>query len=450
MEATYGLVSLLPVTVVIISAIITRRALEPLLLGALVGFFILAKENFVVAYLGALYAELGTSAYFIIIFGLFGIYIRLLEESKAISGFTNWGLKFAKNKKKTALLTWVMGMVLFLDNYFSILGAGVSNKEIADKNKMSREFYTYSVNMVACATCVLIPLSLWGVFMSGQIETTLGLQTGAGIGVIAKSIPFMFFAFISPIMVLLYQFKIVPLFGPMKAAEIRVETTGKLLPYDDVDAVASVDAEESEKGNIVNFIIPMVALIVVTLITSDLLYGLLVGIACCYVMYIGQKLIKPEHAFDIIPAGFQDMFIVTAIVISAFVLQQANDQLGLATFVVSSVEPYMNAGLLPAIAFVLLMILGFVTGSFWGMMAVCFPIILPLADSLGTNMYMAIGAVVAGAAAGSSTCFYGDSATLICGVTKLKNIDYARTALPLCIPPIIISIIAYLIAGFIF
>ncbi len=448
--ADYGLLSLIPVLVVIVSAIITKRALEPLILGTLVGFIILAKENFVVAYLDSLYGELGESSYYIIIFGLFGIYIHLLEKANAISGFTKVGLRFAKNKKKAAFLAWIMGIVFFLDNYFSILGAGISNREIADKNKMSREMFSFAVNAVACCTCVLVPLSLWGVFMSGQIETTLGIGTGMGLSEIIKSIPFMFFAWVLLVFVLLYQFRIIKPFGPMKKAEERTETTGAVLP-EDLAAQAPANSDEDEKTvNILNFIIPMASLIAVTLITQELTYGLIVGIVLCFILYIAQKLITAAEAFDAICKGFEEMFVVTALVISAFVLQNANDELGLAPFVVNSVVNVISAPLLPVIAFVLLMVLGFVTGSFWGMAAVCFPIMLPLAQALNANIYLTIGAVIAGCAAGSATCFYGDSVTLTCGLTKIRNIDYLRNALPMLIPPIIVTIIIYIVAGFIF
>ncbi len=446
----YGLISLVPVLVVIVSAIITKRALEPLILGTLVGFVILAKENFVVAYLDSLYGELGESSYYIIIFGLFGIYIHLLEKANAISGFTKVGLRFARNKKKAGFLAWIMGLVFFLDNYFSILGAGISNREIADKNKMSREMFSFAINAVACCTCVLVPLSLWGVFMSGQIEMTLGIEMGTGLGEIVKSIPFMFFAWVLLVFVLLYQFRIIKPFGPMKKAEERAETTGAVLP-EDLAAQAPANSDEDEKPvNILNFIIPMASLIAVTLVTQELTYGLIVGIVLCFILYIAQKLITAAEAFDAICKGFEEMFVVTALVISAFVLQNANDELGLAPFVVNSVVNVISAPLLPVIAFVLLMVLGFVTGSFWGMAAVCFPIMLPLAQALDANIYLTIGAVIAGCAAGSATCFYGDSVTLTCGLTKIRNIDYLRSALPMLIPPIVVTVIIYIAAGFIF
>lgn len=445
--ATYGIISLLPVAVVIVTALITKRALEPLILGTLVGFIILAKENFVVAYLDSLYGELGESAYYVIVFGLFGIFIHLLEKANAISGFTKLGLKFANNKKKTGLLTWVMGIIFFLDNYFSILGAGVSNRKIADENKMSREMFAFSINTVACCTCVLIPLSLWGVFMSGQVETTLGLEKGEGLAEVIKAIPFMFFAWVSLVFVLLYQFRVIKPFGAMKSAEIRAEEEGILLPRDLAEQAAP--EEEGKQTSVWNFLIPMISLIGVTLWTQELLYGLIVGVVLCFVLYIPQKLIGFSQAFDSICRGFEEMFVVTAIVISAFVLQNANDELGLAPFVVNSVVDFISAPSLPIIAFVILMLLGFVTGSFWGMAAVCFPIMLPLAQALDANLYLTIGAVIAGAAAGSATCFYGDSITLSCSISKIRNNDFLRTGLPMMIPPIIVTMIAYLIAGFV-
>lgn len=446
--AAYGAISLLPVAVVIVSAIITKRALEPLILGTLVGFIIIAKDNFIIAYLDSLKVELGESSYFIIVFGLFGIYIHLLEKANAISGFTRLGLKFANNKKKTGLLAWFMGIIFFLDNYFSILGAGVSNRKIADENKMSREMFAFSVNSVACCTCILVPLSLWGVFMSGQIESTLKLAEGAGLAEVIKSIPFMFFAWVMLVFVLLYQFRIIKPFGMMKKAETRAEETGALLPEDIMEAAEDADAEKPATS-IWNFLVPMAALIAVTLYTQELLYGLIVGVLLCFVLYIPQKLVGFSQAFDAICRGFEEMFVVTAIVISAFVLQNANDELGLAPFVVNSVVDIINAPLLPLIAFVILMLLGFVTGSFWGMAAVCFPIMLPLAQALDANLYLTIGAVIAGAAAGSATCFYGDSVTLTCGILKIRNIDFLRTALPMLVPPIIVTMIVYLVAGFV-
>lgn len=447
MESTYGIISLLPVIVVIVTAIITKRAVEPLILGSLVGFFILEKQHFVTAYLDSLFGELGESAYYVVIFGLFGIFVCLLEQSNAISGFTQSCLKFANNKKKAGILMWVIGVIMFLDNYFSILSAGIATREIADRNKMSREMFAFSVNSVACCTCVLVPISLWGVFMQGQIEQSLGLEAGTGLGELVKAVPFTVLAWVLLVFVLLYQLRIIKPFGKMKDAELRAETTGRLLP----EGLEEEHEGEEEKGvtNIWNFLIPMIGVVGVTLVTSELMYGLLVAIVLCFLLYIPQKLLKFGQAFDTICKGFEDMFVVTAIVISAFVLQNANDALGLAPFVVNSAVGIMSANLLPVVAFIILWALGFATGSFWGMMAVCFPIMLPLATQLDASIYLTIGAIISGAAAGSATCFYGDSVTLSCGIAKIRNNDYLQTGLKLMIPPMVVTAVIFVILGFV-
>ncbi len=445
---TYGIISLLPVAVVIVTAMTTKRALEPLVLGALVGFAILSRERFIFSYLDALFFEISNSAYFIVVGGAFGAFIRMLEESKAITGFTRLIMGVANTKKKSVIITWLIGMVFFFDNKFSNLSAGLSNREVSDKNKLSREMFTFNINTVACSTCVLVPFSLWGVFMSGQIESALELGNGEGIKEITKAIPFMIFPIITPIIVLLFNFRMIPIFGGMKKAEKRVEQEGQV--QSEFQGKSEI-LEQHVDGNPLSvwyFLIPMIALVATTFYFGDLLYGLLVGVIVCSIVYSVKGLLKTGEVLDIIPKGCNDMFVVIAIIISAFVLQQVSIELGLVTYLIGTLEPYLIGGLLPTISFLLLLGLGFATGSFWGMLAICFPMILPLAASLNMNMYLIIGAIISGVSAASVTCFFGDSVTLACEITKVKNIDYAKTALPLTVVPLITTTIAYLVLGY--
>ena len=103
MEGTYGALSLIPVIVVIATAIITKRAVEPLILGTLVGYVIIAKEKFVLAYLDSLYVELGESAYYVVIFGLFGIFIRMLDQSNAVFRIYEAGPQICQHQEKSRL-----------------------------------------------------------------------------------------------------------------------------------------------------------------------------------------------------------------------------------------------------------------------------------------------------------------------------------------------------------
>lgn len=124
MEGTYGILSLLPVFVVIVTAIITKRAVEPLILGTLVGYAIIAKEGFIVAYLDSLYTELGESAYYVVIFGLFGIFIHMLDKANAVSGFTKTGPEICQHKKESRFSDLDYGNHIFLGQLFQCVGCG--------------------------------------------------------------------------------------------------------------------------------------------------------------------------------------------------------------------------------------------------------------------------------------------------------------------------------------
>jgi Na+/H+ antiporter NhaC len=131
------------------------------------------------------------------------------------------------------------------------------------------------------------------------------------------------------------------------------------------------------------------------------------------------------------------------------VLQDVNDALGLTPFVIDSVAPIMSSALLPAIVFVVISILAFSTGSFWGVAAIAFPIVLPLAAQMDVNIFVSIAAVATGTVFGSQACFYSDSVTVVAAATGIRNMDYAKNSIPLIMIPFAIGIIGYLICGFV-
>ena len=143
------------------------------------------------------------------------------------------------------------------------------------------------------------------------------------------------------------------------------------------------------------------------------------------------------------------MVLCTAIVLSAFLLQKANGELGLTEYVISVAEPVINAKLLPVISFIICSVIAAFTGSFWGTMTIASPILIPLATTLGADTILVGGAIVSAGAFGSHTCFFGDAVTLASAVTGISNTDYARTALPMIIAPTAIAIILFTIFGFI-
>lgn len=445
---TYGIISLIPVAVVIITAIITKRALESLILGTFVAAIILTKTAWWGTWFDYTLAEIGDSAYYIIMFGMFGALIRILDFSGAALGFSAVGARVANTRKKTMMFTWALGIIIFVEDYLNALGVGVAMQTLTDKWKISREYLAFIVNSTGAAVCILVPFSSWGVLYASQIEQVGILKGISGFSAYVNSIPYMLYAWIAVIIVPLFCLGVIPLFGPMKKAEVRALTQDRVFP----DYHYGGDVVESMKtgikpSNALNFIIPMVALIAVTIYTGDIVLGVIISTLTTFVMLFPQKLMTLGQFCDHIVEGFKDMLYVTMLVLAAFVLQNFNDALGLTPYVIDSVAPILSPALFPMVTFLVVGALAFCTGSFWGVAAISFPIILPLAVALGVNPYVAIGSVAAATAFGSHACFYSDAVTVTCAATGLKNMDYAKTSLPLIALPFVLGIIAYLILG---
>ena len=448
----YGILSLVPVVVVVATALISKRTLEALGLGSIVGFIILNKLGFFTAWLDATLTVLTDSAWYIMVFGTFGIVIALLEKSGGALGFSDLGSKLAKSRGAALIVTWILGIIIFIDDYLNNLGVGLAMRNITDKYRVSREFLGYVINSTGAAVCVLIPVSTWGVFMATQYEALGVTVNGTGLGAYIASVPYMFYGWAAVLIVPFYALRILPRFGPMKKAEIRADETGDVFP-ESFHALNEAGAAMEEgiivKSHALNFIIPMLVLIGVTIYKEDILYGVIMGVVTCAVIYLPQKLMTTNEFFDVSLEGFKSMTQVIGIVIAAFILQAANEGLGLTPFVIETVKPLISPALLPVITFVIIAFLAFATGSFWGIAAISFPIIIPLAQALDANVFMAGAAIVSATAFGSHACFYSDAATLTCAATGLQNIDYAKTSLPLLIIPTAIAMVLFIVFGFI-
>ncbi len=454
-ETTYGIISLLPVLIVIVSALITKRTLECLIIGSMVGFVILNGRSFLGEWVNAALDVFGESAWYILVFGVFGVVIMLLEKSGGAQGISQLGTKFSKSRGMALIATWVLGILIFIDDYLNNMGVPVAMRNVTDKFKVSRELLAYIINSTGAAICVLIPISSWAVFMSGQYDS-LGIvgSNGTGLGAYIQSIPYMFYAWIAVIMAPLIAFKVIPLFGPMKQAELRA-AAGDVFPPSYYERLKKNELEEIkeefEPGKVkaMNFVLPMVIFVAGTILTDgDILMGGILTIVACAVMFIPQKLMTVAEFCDLSFKGFTSMAFVTGLVLTSFILGKANEGLGLTPYIIGQVEPLLSPALLPAITFLLVAFLAFACGSFWGIIAIVAPIIIPLALALDCNVYLIGAAMISGTVFASHTCFYADAVTLISATCQIQNTDYAKTAIPIAMIPVVISTILYLVFGF--
>ncbi len=445
----YGIVCLIPSALVIILALATRRILEPLLVGAVTGFLISAgPSGFFTAFIDATYAVMmdAVTVWIALVVGLFGVLIIWLDKGGGAQGFSNLIQKVATSRKKVLLATWILGIIVFIDDYINAMAVGAAMRKLSDKFNISREYLAYIINSTGTDVCVLIPATTWFAFMLAQMEA-VGIEGGASAYFAA--IPFMFYPWIAVLMVPLVILGIVPMYGPLKKAEERAKA-GQVLPdstYEEFkDQVATEDAN---KSSAFNFIVPMLVAAIVTITTGEALYGVIIALVVCFLMFVPQKLMKFWDLCDGIVQGFRDMLFVIMLIIIAFILQRANDSVGLTDFVITNVASIISPGLLPAVCFVTVAILMFVVGSFWGIAAISFPIIIPLAIAMDVNLSLAAASIISASAFGSQACFFSDAATITCGTTQIKNMDYARCALPYIAIPFVLATILFIIFGFV-
>ena len=278
---SHGLIAVLIILVVIIGAITTRRCVEFLIGGSLLAALVLYGKDFLVQWCTILQEVFADNVWIVLVCGLFGSLIALLQASKGTFGFSKVIAKICTNEKRTLLASFILGVLIFVDDYLNVLSIGVCMKGVYDKRKIPRETLAYMLDATGAPVCVLLPFSTWAVFYASlfeEEESVKALGYATGIQAYIHAIPFCFYPIITLLIVLLFSLGIMPKLGSMKAAYKRVAETGKVYS----NASRKYNHEErkgfEEEGNIWNFLIPMIALVAIAVVTGNLLLAVIVAL----------------------------------------------------------------------------------------------------------------------------------------------------------------------------
>lgn len=447
-----GLIAIFIILFIIVGAISTKKCVEFLIAGSLVAALIMYKGSFITQWCTLIQTALADNVWIIVVCGLFGSLIALLQAAKGSLGFAKLVDKLCNTEKKTLLTTFVLGILIFVDDYLNVLSIGVCMKGVFDKKKIPRETLAYMLDSTAAPVCVLLPFSTWAAFYASlffEQDCVTAAGFTSGMNAYTSAIPFCFYPIVTLIIVLLFALGIMPKIGGMKKAYDRVAQTGKVYS----DASRKYNHEEykgyEEDGNIWDFLIPMGVLVGVCVATSDVLVAVVLAIITCFVIYVPRKVIKFDEFFNTVAKGFADMIPVLILLVVAFAVQSIAQEMGLADYIIENMTPLLSAATFPVLTFILVAALGFTTGSFWGMCAVVTPIVFPLAAALGANPVLVMGAIVSGGAFGSHACFYGDATVLASTGACIDNMEHTVSQLPYVLIASAITIVGYLICGFV-
>ncbi len=430
----YGLACLVPTICVLAIALVTHRTFEALLGGVLVGFVMLDPRNFFGNFTTALTDVMRgeTVGWVILVCGLFGSLIHLLIKSGGASAFAAAMLRWVRSPRSALTVTWIMGLAIFIDDYLNALTIGSSMRSVTDRFKISREMLAYIVDSTAAPVCVLVPFSTWAIYVAGLMEANGLAPAKGGLEFYLRCIPYVFYGWTATLLVPMVIAGIVPLFGPMKRAELRAQG-GEVVPPNTSGTTMDLptEAEHAHPARLLHFMGPVAVLIAATIYFDvDALKGVLVALAFTAALMIATGRMTASSTMESAVSGFQSMLYPLAIIVMSFVLKDVNDRLGLTEFVIRTVTPWMNRQVLPALAFVTLSLATFSTGSFWGVYAIATPILAPLAQSLDVNPHLAMGALISAGAFGSHACFYGDATVLSSSASGCNNMAHAVTQFP--------------------
>ncbi len=447
-----GLIAILILLVIIVGAIATRRCVEFLIGGSLLAAIFMYGKDFLPQWCTLIQEVLAENVWIVLVCGLFGSLIALLQESKGTFGFQRLVSKFCDTERKTLLTTFVMGILIFVDDYLNVLSIGVCMKGVCDKRKIPREALAYMLDATGAPVCVLLPFSTWAVFYASLFidqasVKALGFKTGMEAYI--HAIPYCFYPIITIAIVFLFALGVMPKLGAMKKAYQRVAETGKV--YSDASRKYNHDDRKGyeEDGNIWNFVIPMGVLVAIAIATSNLLMAVVVSLLVCFVLYVPQKVVALDDFFNLVVRGFADMLPILILLVIAFVLQKVTEGMGMTDFIISVAKPLLWGPVFPAIAFILVAALTFTTGSLWGMSAVVAPIVFPLGAAISANPILIMAAIISGGAFGSHACFYTDATLLSSQSAGIDNMEHALTQLPYVIIASVLTVVGFLICGFV-
>lgn len=451
---SFGILSLLPTVIVLIFALTLHRTVEALCFGSLIGLIMVQPSQTIANVVELVQMVLAdeTIVWVILVCSLLGALIIILEKSGSITYLSQSLVRIANTAKRSLFLTYILGLFIFIDDYLNAVAISSSMRRLTDSYKISREKLAYIVDSTAAPICILMPLSTWAVFFSGLLSDS-GVGEKGSLDNYISAIPFMVYGWLTLLIVPAVALGFIADFGPMKKAEERAKA-GQPKPdgVKDIDFSQAVPKKIHPAIGVINFLLPMGVLIFASIFLGggeiDLLAGVIVALLFTIVYYDLQGLIPLNDIFDSLFDGVKIMLLPLATVFGGFMLKNVNDRLGFTAYIIDSMTPYLTTSTFPALIFVVMLLLVFVTGSSWGLFVIAIPTIIPLALAVGAYMPLVVGAILSASAAGSHACFFSDSTVLTAQGSGCTAMQHAKTQLPYALIGIIITFMAFLFLGY--
>lgn len=479
--------SLIPPLIMLFLVLVTRKVLLSLGAGIIAGalfmegfnpagalnvIWISFSEIFVVE------GEIQTGSLYLLFFLLFlGIMGAFMSESGGTVAFGHWASSRVKTRKGAQFVPAILGLIIFIDDYFNSLAVGQVSRPLTDRYSVSRAKLAYIIDSTSAPVTVLSPVSSWGAYIIGLIGSILAthqLSSLGGLEAFIQMIPMNFYAVAALLLVFLSVYFKLDM-GPMKIHENRAEQTGALIGFsrENVQEDVTKDAVDQNDGRLHHLFTPIVVLLTGTVITmiwtgisntSDpitvlsifsntdvnlsLFVAGLLSVLTAMLLYIRQKQRKMS-VHQVLMSGIRSMMPAIYILIFAWMLGTVIGLLETGEYLAGLVQSAdFNVSFLPLIIFVISGIMAFATGTSWGTFGMMLPIAGDIAVNTEVSMLLpSMAAVLAGSVFGDHCSPISDTTILSSTGAGANHIDHVLTQLPYALLSAISALIGYAILG---
>ena len=465
-------VALLPPLVAIALALITKEVYSSLFVGILLGGLFVSNWQPVGAldaFLndGIIAAISGTAGIFMFLV-ILGALVALVNKSGGSAAFGRWAKKNIKSRTGAAIATFILGVLIFIDDYFNCLTVGSVMRPVTDSHKISRAKLAYLIDATAAPICMIAPVSSWAAAVSEFAEGT----GYSGIELFVRAIPYNFYSlltFVFIITITLMKFD----FGPMKLHEFNAINNGDLFTSGDIAGDAE-EVEANPRGRVIDLILPVIVLVVTCIIgliyvggffdgadfitafgdtdaTVGLPWGALIALVFTIIYLMARKIVTFKEAMECIPKGFIAMVPAILILTFATALKNITGLLGADVFV-GNLMNSAAAGLanfLPAIIFVVACILSFSTGTSWGTFGILIPIVAAIFPADSELLIIGMSACLAGAVCGDHCSPISDTTIMSSAGGQCNHLNHVSTQIPYAVTVAAISFVLYIVAAFV-
>lgn len=471
MYATFW--SLVPPVVAIVLALITKEVYSSLFIGIVIGGLFYSGFSFegtfnhvlndgIISVLSDSY-NVGILVFLVIL----GVMVSLMNRTGGSAAFGRWAQDHIKTRTGAQFATVLLGVLIFIDDYFNCLTVGSVMRPITDKHNISRAKLSYLIDATAAPICIIAPISSWAAAVTGFVPGE------DGFSLFMRAIPYNFYAILTiTMMVVITAGKID--YGPMRKHEDNAILNNDIFTTEDRPYAEAVENLTEGKGKVIDLVFPIITLIILcaagmlysggfirengfiaAFSNSDASVGLSLGslfaLVITLIFYIARRVMSLSECMECIPDGFKAMVPAILILTFAWTLKAMTDSLGAADYVAgimsSGAESFMN--FLPAIIFVIGCFLAFATGTSWGTFGVLIPIVVAVfAGSDETMMIISISACMAGAVCGDHCSPISDTTIMASAGAQCNHINHVNTQLPYAVTVAAVSFISYILAGF--